>query len=74
MQRIDGPLDRSGRFVGQILRPACNAISATLIKYIDENITGDGPIRILQVDVKGIDDNVIFGAGKEVLERVGGIP
>ena len=42
----------------------------TLNKYVKENIPGDGPIHILQVDVEGYDNNVILGAGREVLERV----
>jgi FkbM family methyltransferase len=42
----------------------------TLNKYVKENIPGDGPIHILQIDVEGYDNNVLLGAGKEVLERV----
>jgi len=42
----------------------------TLNKYVKENILGDGPIHILQIDVEGYDNNVLLGAGKDVLERV----
>ena len=42
----------------------------TLNKYAKENIPVDGPIHILQIDVEGYDNNVLLGAGKEVLERV----
>ena len=42
----------------------------TLSDYVKQNIPGKGPIHILQVDVEGYDNNVLQGAGKEVLQRV----
>jgi len=42
----------------------------TLANYVKENIPGDGPIHILQIDVEGYDNKVLLGAKKEVLERV----
>ena len=64
-----------GNCVGQALKDKIGDCTAevevlTLKKYVKENIPGDGPIHILQVDVEGYDNNVLLGAEKDVLERV----
>lgn len=52
--------------------PECNEIVQvlTLDRYVKENLPGDGPIHILQIDVEGYDADVLLGAGNQVLERV----
>jgi methyltransferase, FkbM family len=43
----------------------------TLETYVKEHLVGnDSPIHILQIDVEGYDADVLYGAGKYVLERV----
>ena len=49
----------------------CRPVKVFSLKdFVDQKVKSKGPIHILSIDVEGFDCDVLYGAGKEVLQRV----